>query len=101
MLRKLIFLLAVLLSACSYEAGVVATSSETIQTACADLIGLPTSVELLEAPCTLPDGTTFFGGVQTAECPALMAWNDNGWGFVGYPLQPADTWTGCPTDESS
>lgn len=66
-----------------------------VELACADLVGMTASVEILDQPCLGETGLMVVGGVSTAECSAgTMVWNDTAWGYVGEPLQPADTWPG-------
>jgi len=69
-------------------------NNTTVETSCSELIGQPTTAELLEAPCTLPDGSVFYGGSSTCSNGITILWNDNGWGYAGEPLQSADTWPG-------
>lgn len=87
--------LAILLAAAAFSSGACSTTTGSEHVACADLVNMTTSVELLEAPCTLPNGYDFYGGVKTAECTrGTMLWNLNGWGYVGKPLHRIRSWPG-------
>jgi len=84
------------------DAGETVESAETnvpadgdAELACADPVGMTASVEILDQPCLGETGLMVVGGVSTAECSAgTVVWNDNAWGYVDEPLQPAETWPG-------